>query len=574
MTRELVFTPEQNALIQARQSTYVDACPGAGKTQAIVQRFIERPDSDSRRGVALISFTNAAIEEARSRCAQKSELLQVPNFVGTIDSFINRFLVGPAFLARTGVAPSFLDKWMTVPGTTVKSKSVPVEASLDWFEFDLDGHATLSTRRIPPDLRHQIRGLESWAINKLEAEASSIWTRQVERGVLDAAAARTHLARYIHDPRIRIHFIELMRSRFSEVIVDEVQDCCSEDVQVLELLLEAEVRLTLVGDPDQAIYGFRGNQVNGLADLISDITPGLRLNGNFRSSPAICKAVDSLRSDGLADTAVGVHAQITLPVSLLQFTTTSEATKKITGLLQKLNVARDDVVVLAHAASKARAVAGAAAPMKPKASKLTRLAYAIHESQNEGQPSTNRIAALRMLERSLRELGTDGLSELSTEDYLASRELTRSQFRERCLRLAMAVDAPFGSAPSAFKAQMLQQRMSQEELGWSLQRAPVPAGDKWPAKPTFKMEALPYSTIHGYKGLQAEAVVLVIPKPADTEDGDGVSLWTSGQGGESRRVLYVGASRAQKLLVIAAHDSVHDGVASTLEADAVPLDRL
>ena len=37
----LAFTAAQQALISAPGSIFVDACPGAGKTQSIVQRFLE-----------------------------------------------------------------------------------------------------------------------------------------------------------------------------------------------------------------------------------------------------------------------------------------------------------------------------------------------------------------------------------------------------------------------------------------------------------------------------------------------------------------------------------------------------
>src|SRR5262245_52092121 len=97
---ELVFTDPQRELIEKPGSVLVEACPGAGKTQCIVERFVQRPGADARRGVALLSFTNAAINEARVRCAERSDLLAAPNFVGTIDSFINRYIVSPVYASK------------------------------------------------------------------------------------------------------------------------------------------------------------------------------------------------------------------------------------------------------------------------------------------------------------------------------------------------------------------------------------------------------------------------------------------------------------------------------------------
>jgi superfamily I DNA/RNA helicase len=63
-------------------------------------------------------------------------------------------------------------------------------------------------------------------------------------------------------------------------------------------------------------------------------------------------------------------------------------------------------------------------------------------------------------------------------------------------------------------------------------------------------------------------VALVIPE--SRAEGDGVQQWCGGLSGEERRVLYVGASRAERLLIVAAHESTFDAVKARLEADGVP----
>lgn len=101
------FTSAQRSLIESESGGFFEACPGAGKTQTIVERFARRGSARSRRGVALITFTNAAAEEAQRRCTHKPELLQAPNFVGTIDSFINRFFAAPFYKVKFRRSPTF-----------------------------------------------------------------------------------------------------------------------------------------------------------------------------------------------------------------------------------------------------------------------------------------------------------------------------------------------------------------------------------------------------------------------------------------------------------------------------------
>jgi hypothetical protein len=76
------------------------------------------------------------------------------------------------------------------------------------------------------------------------------------------------------------------------------------------------------------------------------------------------------------------------------------------------------------------------------------------------------------------------------------------------------------------------------------------------------------------KGQEFSAVALVIPaRPRKGEDGlTVIDHWEAGTDTESRRVLYVGASRAQRLLVLAVHASHAERVKNILARDSVPFD--
>jgi DNA helicase II / ATP-dependent DNA helicase PcrA len=50
----------------------------------------------------------------------------------------------------------------------------------------------------------------------------------------------------------------MLSAKYSELVVDEAQDCSAADLHILTQLLHASLPLVLVADPDQAIYGFRG----------------------------------------------------------------------------------------------------------------------------------------------------------------------------------------------------------------------------------------------------------------------------------------------------------------------------
>ncbi|MDK8881250.1 3'-5' exonuclease [Corynebacterium striatum] len=78
-----------------------------------------------------------------------------------------------------------------------------------------------------------------------------------------------------------------------------------------------------------------------------------------------------------------------------------------------------------------------------------------------------------------------------------------------------------------------------------------------------------HSTVHGFKGLETDSIVLVIP--GDRWTGDTIRDWGEGKSSEARRVLYVGASRAKRLLILAVHNKYTGAVKLILERDEVPL---
>lgn len=564
------FTLEQRALIDASNSTYIEACPGAGKTHAVVQRYLERPCvTDERRGVALLSFTNTAVNEARSRCSGRPELLQVPNFVGTLDGFINRFITAPSYTADTGRSPTFRDTWSSVPGCSVCVSSIQGKYELDWFEFSLGGEAKLIPGRVPSHLRTKVQFLDARQLARITARALEIWQAKIGTGFLDSATSRLYMTHYLANDSVRRRIAYLIAARFSEVIVDEVQDCTATDIQLLDLIEYAGVRLICVGDPDQAIYGFRGASDSVLSERLARMGSNQRLSGNFRSTPAICSLVASLRQSSLVDIPVGGYSQELDPCHLVFYSEkNSQVRDKVADLLEELDVPPSDLVVLAHAASTARSCAGGPGAPRPTDNRLVRLALAVQSVQDEGKSSTDRATALRQVQNHLLEVLGGGFDEL---EYLKFHDMNDRVCREIALRLSLSMGDPFSGRPSQFKEELVTFIDCTPELGKISATLRIPNGNVWPSISPSCAHPFRYSTIHGFKGLQNHAVALVLPKRMTKGFDDGVSQWVEGRFGEPRRVLYVGASRAERLLILAVHESRRDEVLERLIGDRVPI---
>ncbi|GAA1760075.1 UvrD-helicase domain-containing protein [Streptomonospora arabica] len=82
------------------------------------------------------------------------------------------------------------------------------------------------------------------------------------------------------------------RRRWPWISVDEYQDVDERQYALLRLLTPPDGNLTAIGDPDQAIYGFRGADVGFFLRFTEDF-PGaatVRLSRNYRSNAAIVDA--------------------------------------------------------------------------------------------------------------------------------------------------------------------------------------------------------------------------------------------------------------------------------------------
>jgi len=90
--------------------------------------------------------------------------------------------------------------------------------------------------------------------------------------------------------------LALWRERCRHFLVDEYQDSSRVQYDFLRLLVPADGNLTVVGDDDQSIYGWRGAEISNLFQLDQDY-PGLkvvRLEENYRSTAAILNAANTL----------------------------------------------------------------------------------------------------------------------------------------------------------------------------------------------------------------------------------------------------------------------------------------
>jgi len=575
------LTPEQRAVAQNLQSVFVEACPGAGKTRAIIARVARiAPTLGSGHGIAVLSFTNSAIDEFAKRCRENAleSVLRFPNFVSTFDGFLRHFLFAPGGVQGVNVKPVVVDSWDTL-GIDIRLRgqlSFPGEApSLDLFSASDDSiDATMIGM---PALRDHVSSNQ--AAYQQAAAARRAGLRR--RGYFSAADVRVEVVQRLRREDWSAAMGGALAARFAEVIVDEGQDCNPLDCSVIKWLRNAGVPVTVIADPDQAIYGFRHGtpaDLRAIANSYHD-QDRLSLTGNFRSGPAICAVAATLRQRAVPDVSVEDAAGFLEPVHVVVYSERMASEKLGAFFLARLRdtgISPSDSLVIAHKRRNAFRACGSGAEEDVGTSNVAQLAGAIGVLWASSSSSRGRERALRVAERMILELMgsiTDGEVPSAAAEH---RNIDHRWLRRVALALLSGVPRSCIDDDVARTAWVEQLRCLVRSLQLTYGQG-ITERRYFQSRPDAKWHRclldagageLTASTVHEAKGRQYDAVCLVIPPDSH---GYGrthqlVEAWENRGDHEAKRVIYVGLTRARRLAVLAIPDSISSRVSRILDA--------
>jgi len=107
------FNPERIHFIENLETCDLLAVPGSGKTTALMAKLYclskQLPFKDGS-GILVLAHTNATVEEIENKLKKHCpNLFEYPNFIGTIQSFVNKFLANPANFIKYGEYINLVD---------------------------------------------------------------------------------------------------------------------------------------------------------------------------------------------------------------------------------------------------------------------------------------------------------------------------------------------------------------------------------------------------------------------------------------------------------------------------------
>ncbi len=130
-----------------------------------------------------------------------------------------------------------------------------------------------------------------------EAVRQEVGRRKQLRGLRSYDDLQTDLAAVLADPAQGPPAARRLRERFPVVLIDEFQDTDPVQWDIVSKAFVGHVRLVLIGDPKQAVYGFRGADVIAYLKAVSQARAVATLERNWRSEPALLHAFDALFAD-------------------------------------------------------------------------------------------------------------------------------------------------------------------------------------------------------------------------------------------------------------------------------------
>ena len=571
-----VLSPQQQRIFDPSVRV-VEAGPGTGKTRALVARFLGEA-ALSTRGVALLSYTNAAVDEVHTRTASEPRLARAPHFVGTIDSFLHRFIVTPRVIGSLGRAPHYIRSWSDLPDhhrwRTVRVKDVPgAGISLARF-FPEGGRIVLAESALGDSERRYVADVDAAGLRK-----RLVWIAQQrmsdynKAGVFDPTTARQVAARALrNDPA----YLERLAQRFSLLLVDEAQDCDAFEFAVLRRL-GSRIATVLAADPDQAIFGFRGGGSEHFVTYRDehDNDARLDLSENHRSSPAICQTVTALRAVGLS--AIQPCDGADGPPVLVLSGSKQQVRDKFLAALAEHGIALQDAICLAHRRAAAAELAGHPLPSGSTAcgNRLAAICGVMSDPRTSIYERRRAIADAESIVLSL-------ICWPKGEGKTATRRqqlelLGRDATWLRIIAATLVARASEPADPAAFGAaarDFLRGSLDELPLECSIaSRVKRPDATAWTQRNRVSStDVLGFDTVHGFKGREREAVLVSLFYLQRIDEKNVLDVWEEGLNTEARRVLYVAASRARSLLAFAATSENAARVARILRRHGVPLE--
>jgi DNA helicase-2/ATP-dependent DNA helicase PcrA len=296
---ESLNPPQKEAVLYTDGPLLILAGAGSGKTRVIAYRIaylvgggIAKPDE-----VLAVTFTNKAAEEMRERVAGLVGGTSSGMWISTFHALCARLLRREA--AHIGLSRDFV----------IYDSSDQLAAVKQILRDQQVDDSFLAPRAALSRISHAKNRMESPAamLARRSSYRDDVVARVYEEYVKTLAGS---FALDFDDLLLKtvdlFERAESVRNRYSRrfrfVMVDEYQDTNRPQYLLMRRLAEHHRNLTVVGDPDQSIYAWRGADIRNILDFETDFPEAkvVRLEQNYRSTEVILAAASAVIANNLS----------------------------------------------------------------------------------------------------------------------------------------------------------------------------------------------------------------------------------------------------------------------------------
>lgn len=285
-------TAQRQAVTSESRVLRVIAGAGSGKTKVLVQRmqWLMAVDNVSPWGLLALTFTNKAAREMRNRLEAALERPMTALWMGTFHGICLRIL--RRFAERMEWSKDFVimdsDDQLRMIKRMFRArgwnddlmKPKQMQGQINYYKEEGMRAKDVPASAHPMDV----------AVREFYGEYETACKRQGTMDFAELLLLTVELLRAHED--VKKHF----QDRFQAILVDEFQDTNMLQFELVVELLSPTSKLFVVGDDDQAIYGWRGAKVENILQL-DKVFPELetiRLEQNYRSTQKILDAANAV----------------------------------------------------------------------------------------------------------------------------------------------------------------------------------------------------------------------------------------------------------------------------------------
>ncbi len=288
LDKNSVNNAQYRAITHGAGAMLVLAGPGSGKTFVVTQRikYLIEQHHVKPEDILVITFTKAAAEEMQERFAKLSAGKCNPVYFGTFHSVFFQILRHTyRFTAQNIIREN--DKYRLLSQII---RELPDEilgqAQLDY-----------STETLQ-NLLSEISTVKNNGVTPQEVRSTTVpqavferifqmYKQEMNRNKLIDFDDMVLLCRNLSAERPDT--LKLWQQRFQYILVDEFQDICPLQYEVVRMLAKPQDNLFIVGDDDQSIYGFRGSKPEIMLNFTKEYPKAeqVLLDVNYRSRQGI-----------------------------------------------------------------------------------------------------------------------------------------------------------------------------------------------------------------------------------------------------------------------------------------------